>query len=147
MNEKPLAALEKLIVICKDGEEGFQLAADEMKTSTLQSLFLGYSLQRSRLGRDLEEAASALGRTAADSGAARTWMLPTEAAAPRDEQAVLAECERGEDEAVAAYAAALAEAELPPAVRALLTAQATEVKNAHDEVRGRRTRFAPEENK
>ncbi len=148
MNEKTLAVLEKLIAVCREGEEGFQLAADEVKSSELQSLFLGYSLQRSRLSRDLEEAASALGRAAAtrDGGAARTWMAP-EAAESRDEQAVLSECERGEEAALAAYAAALEETELPPTVRELITAQATEVKSAHAVIRGRRTRFAPEENK
>ena len=148
MNEKTLAVLEKLIAVCKDGEEGFQLAADEVKSSGLQSLFLGYSLQRSRLSRVLEEAASALGRSAGerDGGVIRTWMAP-DPAEGRDEQAVLSECERGEDAALAAYATALEETELPPAVRTLITAQAAEVKNAHDEVRSRRTRFAPEEKK
>lgn len=145
MNEKTLAILEKLIAVCKDGEAGFQLAADEVKSSGLQSLFLGYSLQRSRLSRVLEEAASALGRNAGvrDGGVSRTWMAPE----ARDEQAVLSECERGEDAAVAAYALALEEPELPPTVRTLIAAQAVEVKNAHDEVRSRRTRFAPEEKK
>ena len=148
MNEKTLAVLEKLIAVCKDGEEGFQLAADEVKSSGLQSLFLGYSLQRSRLSRVLEEAASALGRSAGarDGGVSRTWMAPDPAEA-RDEQAVLSECERGEDAAVAAYTLALEEPELPPTVRTLIAAQAIEVKNAHDEVRSRRTRFAPEEKK
>ena len=148
MNEKTLAVLEKLIAVCKDGEEGFQLAADEVKSSALQSLFLGYSLQRSRLSRDLDEAASALGRTAGapDGGVSRTWMA-SDAAEARDEQAVLSECERGEDAAMAAYTLALEEPELPPTVRTLIAAQAIEVKNAHDEVRSRRTRFAPEEKK
>ena len=149
MNEKTLAVLEKLIAVCKDGEEGFQLAADEVKSSALQSLFLGYSLQRSRLSRDLDEAASALGRSAAaaEGSISRAWMAPLDADAARDEQAVLSECERGEDAAVAAYTLALEEGELPPAVRTLIAAQAIEVKNAHDEVRSRRTRFAPEEKK
>ncbi len=149
MNETTLSLLEKLITVCKDSEEGFQLAADEVKSSALQSLFLGYSLQRSRLSRDLEEAASALGRTAPPEGAgvARSWMTPADAATARDEQAVLAECERGEDAALAAYALALEDAELPPAVRTLISAQAGEVKAAHAEVRSRRTRFTPEEKK
>ena len=147
MNEKTLAILEKLIAVCKGGEEGFQLAADGMKSSGLQSLCLGYSLQRSRLSRDLEEAASALGRSAPAAGSSftRTWMAPADAVTGRDEQAVLSECERGEDAAVAAYTMALEESELPPAVRALIAAQAIEVKDAHNEVRNRRTRFAPEE--
>lgn len=149
MNEATLSILEKLITIGKDGEEGFQLAAGEVKSSELQSLFVGYSLQRSRLSRELETAASALGNSAPAEGgsvgskAGRTWMLPGDGVSARDEQAVLSECERGEDAAMAAYAAALAEPELLPAVRAMLAAQAAEVKAAHHEIHTRRTRFAP----
>ena len=149
MNEASLSILEKLIAVCKDGEEGFQLAASEVKSSELQSLFVGYSLQRSRLWRELETAASALGNSApAGEGsvggkAGRTWMTPGDAATPRDEQAVLSECERGEDAAIAAYAMALEAAELPPAVRAMIAAQTAEVKAARNEVHSRRTRFAP----
>jgi len=149
MNEKTLAILEKLIAVCKDGEAGFQLASTEVKSSELQSLFVGYSLQRSRLWRDLEAAASTLGRSipaedgSAGGEAGRTWMMPTDAASARDDQAVLSECERGEDAAMAAYATALEEAELPPAIRAMIAAQALDVKAAHSEVHSRRTRFAP----
>ena len=149
MNEVSLSIFEKLIAVCKDGEEGFQLAANEVKSSELQSLFVGYSLQRSRLCRELEAAASALGNGvpaecgSVGSKAGRTWMMPGDGVTARDEQAVLSECERGEDAAMAAYAEALAEAELLPAVRAMLAAQAAEVKTAHHEVHSRRTRFAP----
>ena len=144
-----LSILEKLIAVCKDGEEGFQLAASEVKSSELQSLFEGYSLQRSRLYRELETAVSALGNSvpaecgSVGSKAGRTWMMPGDGVTTRNEQAVLSECERGEDATLAAYAAALQEAELPPAVRAMLAAQAAEVKAAHNEVHTRRTRFAP----
>ena len=149
MNETTLSILEKLIAVCKDGEEGFQLAASEVKSSELQSLFVGYSLQRSRLCRELETAASALGNSVPAEGgsieikAGRTWMVPGDGVSARDEQTVLSECERGEDAAMAAYAAALAEPELLPAVRAMVAAQAAEVKAAHHEIHTRRTRFGP----
>ena len=147
MNEKTLAILEKLIAVCQDGTDGFQLASEEVKSSELQSLFLGYSLQRLRLSRDLETAASALGSAvpagSAGGKAGRTWMMPVDAVNPRDEQAVLSECGRGEDAAMAAYAMALEEPELPPAVRAMIAAQAAELKAMHSEIHSRRTRFAP----
>ena len=149
MNETTPSILEKLLLVCKDGEEGFQLAASEVKSSELQSLFVGSSLQRSRLCRELETAASALGNSvpaecrSVGSKADRTWMMPGDGVGARDEQAVLSECERGEDAALAAYARALAEAELLPAVRTMLAAQAAEVKAAHGEIHTRRTRFDP----
>ena len=148
MNEKTLAILEKLIAICKDGAEGFEIAANEVRSSELQSLFQGYSLQRLRRAGELETAASALGRSVSTepdsvSKAGRTWMAPAETGTVRDEHAVLSECERGEEAAVAAYTLALEEAELPPAVRATIATQAGEVKDAHKEIHGRRNRFAP----
>jgi len=145
MNEKMIAILEKLIAVCKDAGEGYQLAANEVSASSLQALFQGYSFQRLRFATELETAASALEKkaSAGDSSAGRTWMAPGDGAAARDEQAVLAECERGESAAVVAYTLALEEPELPPAIRAMITAQAASVKEAHTEVCNRRNRFAP----
>src|SRR5437879_2339409 len=63
MNEKIISIIDKLIAVCNDGAEGFQLAANEIHASLLQSLFRGYSLQRSRFAGDLQAAASALGKS------------------------------------------------------------------------------------
>jgi uncharacterized protein (TIGR02284 family) len=58
--------------------------------------------------------------------------------ATRDEHAVLAECERGEDYAVSQYLQALEESELPPSVLAVVREQYVAIKAAHDHVRGLR---------
>jgi uncharacterized protein (TIGR02284 family) len=144
MHDKTSAILDSLLAICRDGVDGFELASHELKSSELQSLFLGYSLQRSRMARELEAAISAVGDGVSEAGgkSSRTWMMP-EAGKIRDEHAVLTECERGEDAALAAYALALQERELPTPVRGMITAQAAEVKAAQGEVKGLRTRFAP----
>jgi len=146
MNEKTISVLEKLITVCKDEAENFELAASEVKASLLQSLFRGYSLQRARFSRDLEAAAAALGRSVPPDGASGSAAdegtgLNTRQTLPRDEQTVLSVCERGEEAAVAAYTKALEESELPPGVRTLLTAQAAEVKAAYKEVRDLLGRF------
>jgi uncharacterized protein (TIGR02284 family) len=52
-----------------------------------------------------------------------------------DENAVLAECERGEDSAVSNYKDALADANLPADVRAVIERQYAQVQEAHDRVR------------
>jgi uncharacterized protein (TIGR02284 family) len=52
----------------------------------------------------------------------------------KDDQAILAECERGEDSAVSNYRAALG-TDLPANVRSLVERQFGEVKEAHDRVR------------
>ena len=149
MNETTISTIEKLIAVCKAAEAGFELAAKEVSASALQALFQGYSLQRSRHSRELEAAASALGRAALpkDGGAGaavcRTGTVPGNGGTPRDEHAVLLECERGEDAAAAAYAAAMEDPELPPGVRELIAAHAIEIKGAHGELRKLLDRFAP----
>lgn len=149
MNESSISIIEKLIAICNDAEAGFELAANEVSASALKALFQGYSLQRSRFSRELEAAAAALGRSAVPKDGAgggtvcRTWMAPVDGGTPRDEHAVVVECERGEDAAEAAYAAALEESELSAGVRELIVAQAAEVKRAHGELRSNLTRFGP----
>jgi uncharacterized protein (TIGR02284 family) len=50
----------------------------------------------------------------------------------RDEEAVIAEAERGEDAAVAAYEDALRHAALPADVRAVIARHAARVKEAHE---------------
>src|SRR5258707_280636 len=112
MNEKIISIIDKLIAVCKDGAEGFQLAANEIHASLVQSLFRGYSLQRSRFSGDLQTAASAFGKTVPPEERSGTDPLaakPKGAVSPRDEQTVLSVCEREEEAAVAAYTKALEE--------------------------------------
>ena len=55
----------------------------------------------------------------------------------RDRHAILAECERGEDSAVAEYRKAM-ESELPAPIKDIISRQSTEVKSAHDKIRNLR---------
>ena len=149
MDEKVISILETLIAVCKAGEELFELAANEVQSSPLQSTLRGYSLQRSRFSRELEAAAGALGKNvpAAEGTGESNEQMPAkegDAVTRRNEQTVLSDCEREEEAAITAYAAALEETELPSAVRAMITAQAADVKAAHKEIRESRTRFDPQ---
>ena len=147
MHDQTIAIIKKLITVCQDGAAAFELAAVEVKTSVLQALFRGYSLQRSRFAGDLETAAAALGESAlADTArtADTSRPPPTEAKRAnngRTEQAVLSDCESNEEATIAAYATALEDPELPPPVRALIAAQAINVKAAHKEIHDLSTRF------
>jgi uncharacterized protein (TIGR02284 family) len=71
----------------------------------------------------------------------RGWVSVKTALSTQDDKAVLEECERGEDAAVARYRAAL-KATLPFEVRALIERQAQGARRNHDEVRALRDRFA-----
>lgn len=133
--------LNDLIETLKDGQEGFLAAAEDVTSHDLKSLFSEYSLQRSKFAGELQALAHSLGEKEPEtsgsvSGALhRGWINLKSALSSKDDHAILAECERGEDSAVAAYSKALAEEGLPGHVTATLETQFKAVKAAHDRVR------------
>jgi len=134
--------LNDLIQICKDGQDGFRDAGENVKHSDLKSLFASYSLQRSKFAGELQQLVTQLGEEPEkSSGIAsaihRGWIDLKAAFTNGSDHAILAECERGEDYAVAAYRDALKE-ELPANVRSVVTEQSVVVKAAHDDIRNRR---------
>lgn len=139
-----ISTLNNLIETLKDGQQGYRTASEDISSSNLKSLFSEYSLQRSKFAGELQSLAQSLGESdPADSGSVagamhRGWIDLKAALVTRDEHAVLAECERGEDVAVAAYRKALENTELPANVRDTIQSQSLEVKAAHDHIRGLR---------
>jgi uncharacterized protein (TIGR02284 family) len=138
-NEEVVSTLNRLIETCRDGQRGFQTAAEGVRRDDLKQLFLSYSQQRAHFVGALQDEVRRLGGEAEHEGSVaatlhRGWMGLMSAVTGRDDAAILAECERGEDSAVAAYRDALGR-DLPANVRALVERQFSEVKQAHDRVR------------
>jgi len=136
------STINGLIEICKDGQEGFQDASENVKHSDLKTLFSGYSLQRSKFAGDLQKMVIGLGEepetTSSIASAVHRGWIDLKAAVTRgSDHAILAECERGEDHAVSAYRDALAE-ELPANIREIVLTQSAAVQAAHDDIRDRR---------
>jgi uncharacterized protein (TIGR02284 family) len=105
----------------------------------LKQLFHEYSQQRARFAGELQQEVRRLGGDPEETGSVaaslhRGWIGLKAAVTGRDDDAVLAECERGEDSAVANYRDALG-TDLPANVRAMVERQFGEVKRAHDRVR------------
>ena len=140
--------LNDLIETLKDGQEGYRAAAADVESSNLKSLFSEYSLQRSKFAGELQALAHSLGEENPETSGSvagaihRGWIDLKAALSSKDEHAILAECERGEDSAVAAYKDALEEKELPSNVIETLRAQAADVKAAHDRIRNLRDSLA-----
>jgi uncharacterized protein (TIGR02284 family) len=139
-NDKVISVLNGLIETCKDGQNGFQTAADGINRSELKSLFYQYSQQRAQFAGELQTEVRSLGGDPEQAGSVaatlhRGWMNIKSAVTGEDENAVLAEAERGEDTAVAAYKDALADQNLPSDVRAIVERQYAQVQEAHDRVR------------
>ena len=139
-----ISTINDLIETLKDGQEGFKQAAEAVKDPQLKSLFSEYSLQRAKFSGELQSEAIGLGESnPEDSGSTagtmhRTWINLKSAITSGDDHAVLAECERGEDSAVAEYKKAMEDEDLSAPVRETISRQFTDVKNAHDRIKALR---------
>ena len=132
------STLKELIRTCRDGENGFRTAAADIQDPNLRRLFESYSTQRAEFAAELQEE---LRRRAEDpvdsnhtSAALHRRLVSVEAMTGRDEGTIISECERGEDQAVEAYEAALRT--LPAdGARNLIERQFLRIREAHDQVR------------
>ncbi|HEV2799994.1 MAG TPA: PA2169 family four-helix-bundle protein [Pyrinomonadaceae bacterium] len=139
-NDNAISVLNNLIETCKDGQNGFQTAAEGVKRSDLKSLFYEYSQQRAQFAGELQQEVRRLGGDPTQSGSVaatlhRGWINIKSAVTGEDENAVLAECERGEDSAVSNYKDALEDTNLPADLRAVVERQYAQVREAHDRIR------------
>ncbi|HYP02011.1 MAG TPA: PA2169 family four-helix-bundle protein [Pyrinomonadaceae bacterium] len=140
-NDEVISVLNNLIETCKDGQNGFQTAAEGITRSDVKSLFYQYSQQRAQFAGELQDEVRRLGGDPEQTGSVaatlhRGWINIKSAVTGADENAVLAECERGEDAAVSNYKDALAaDRNLPADVRAILERQYAQVQEAHDRIR------------
>lgn len=138
-----ITTLNSLIETLKDGEQGFQQSASGVDDPQLKTTFDHFSQQRSQFAGELQAEVQKLGEEEPeDSGSAsgslhRTWINIKSAVTSRDRHAILAEAERGEDAAVAAYKEAM-EKDLPATVQEIVRRQQAEVKSAHDKIRNLR---------
>jgi uncharacterized protein (TIGR02284 family) len=136
---KTISTLNGLIETLKDGEYGFQTAADGLKDPQTKSLFQQYSRQRADMARELQAEVRRLGGDPDASGsiagaAHRGWINIKAAVTGKDDAGIIAEAERGEDSAKKVYDEALADP-LAPQTLALVREQAMKVHDAHDRVR------------
>ena len=134
-----ISALNGLIETCKDGEKGFRTASEGITNGDLATLFLNYSEQRATFAAELQAEVRRLGGDPESGGTAigavhRGWIDIKAAVAGKDEGAVIAEAERGEDHAVREYRKAL-EKNLPTSIQTIVENQYIHVRDAHDHVR------------
>lgn len=143
-NDNAISVLNNLIETCKDGELGFKTAAEGLKSADIKAKFLEYSRQRGEMARELQKEVRQLGgdpeKTGSMSGSLhRGWLDIKSAVTGKDDHAIVAEAERGEDVAKAAYEKAVKET-LPGTAQTVVQQQAANVRQAHDHVRDLRDR-------
>ncbi len=138
-NDNTISILNNLIETCKDGENGFTTATEGLRNPAIKAKFQEYARQRSTFARELQDEVRKLGGDPETSGSVsgslhRGWLNIKSAITGSDDHAIVAEAERGEDIAKAAYDSALQE-QLPASVMSVVQRQATQVRQTHDHVR------------
>jgi len=132
--------LNELIQTCRDGQEGFLTAAQNVEDPAAKKLFNGFSLQRAKFTGELQSASHDLGDSKPENASSiggvlhRGWINLRAAIEGRDTHSILVECERGENSAVAEFKKAL-DLDLPANLREIIQHQYAAIKAAHDQVR------------
>ena len=137
--EELVECLNDLIETCTDGENGFRTAAEHVKDTELTRFFTMCSQQRAQFTSELQSEVRQLGGTPVDRGTVsaafhRGWINIKSVVTGGSNEAIIAECERGEDAALENYERVLKQ-NLPPNVLPVVKHQYTEIKRAHDRIR------------
>ena len=138
-NDEIIHTLNDLIETSKDGEEGFRTCAEDIMGLRLKTLFTSRSQRCAAAARELQELVRSLGGTPErDSSFASTlhrrWIDIKSAIMGKDNEAILNECERGEDLALRSYKNALAK-DLPSQIRIVVERQCVGVQENHDQIK------------
>jgi len=139
-NEKMIEVLNDLIEINNDRITGYGKAVDETKDIDvdLQAVFHKMADESRKYKAELIQAVTRLGGepttgTTNSGKIYRVWMDVKATFTGHSRQAVLENCEFGEDAAQKAYKMALAsDAEMDADTRQLITSQQSSLKNSHD---------------
>ena len=138
--------LQNLIETCRDGQNGFREAAEDIKNPEIREFFNQQSLLRAQFASELEAEARRLGDRDVDTSGStvaamhRAW-IDLKAALGGGDEAVISAAETGEDAAKKAYEESLRE-KLPSDIMEIVERQSQSVIEAHDRVRDFRDRKA-----
>ncbi len=130
--------LNNLIEINRDGQKGFQEAAEKMEAYATKTAFLEQSLSRASFVGELQTLVNILGaepeNTGTVTGALRRGWMDLKSALGGGDHAILVVVESSEDQALAHYKNALDET-LPADVRNTIERQNQSIRQAHDQVK------------
>jgi uncharacterized protein (TIGR02284 family) len=134
-----ISVVENLIETNKDGQKGYQDAAQHVKRSDLKTYFNEQSLERARFAGELETELVRLGKPdkkvsgSASAAMHRAW-IDTKVALGGGDKTILESVEKGEDDAKDTYNKALT-GSLPGNLMEIVRRQAASVQRAHDKVK------------
>lgn len=133
-NNELVSILNDLIEVCKDGEQGYKNASDDVKDVTVKQILLKYSEQRGRFYSELQYIVKKMGGEVEFGGSIlgvlhRRWMDIKFGIAGSRTEAILNECVRGEKAAISTYKKYL-NRELPDTIRQVVERQNSEINEA-----------------
>ncbi len=128
INQQATDAVNHLIIIAGDGEQGYAEAADYAEDPVLKASFLRYAAERKEFAAELKHLVITTG-TEPESGGGplgalhRVWIDVKTSLAPRNDAAVINDCITGDEAAVSAYQTALQSRDVPEEWRQTLQRQ------------------------
>lgn len=138
LKHQVISVLNDLIEICRDGDQGFKDAADDIKDVDSERTLLNFSRQRSNFAHELEKIVLSLGGEVEFSGSLlgilhRRWMDVKYAFAGSDPDSILIECIRGEKAALRHYEDALSKG-LPADINDIVKRQFNEIQASYEQI-------------
>lgn len=140
MSDNNIGTLNSLIATTLDSVDGYRKAADEANAERFKDVFLSRANERQAIVTNFQAKVRELGGNPEDDGtvlasAHRAYLgLRDALTGDRDDRAVVAEVERGEDHIKAKFEHALKDDDLDPAVRQLVQTAFTSVREGHDQM-------------
>lgn len=142
-NKDIVDTLNDLVATCKDSEYGFTTCAKHVESSELRNLFTQWAAEFQHAANELQTYVVQYGGEPDKGGSAigalhRGWLAVRSSLVGYSDHAMLEECEREEDHALARYRKALKNEALPEELRALIERQCLTVQREHDQVKALR---------
>jgi uncharacterized protein (TIGR02284 family) len=137
--QEAVDVLNDLIETCKDGEYGFRASSEHTASAQVRKLFEDRASECRDAATQLQAHVARLGGSADTSGSVggalhRGWVAVRSVLSTHDDLAMLEECERGEDAALASYRKALASG-LPADLQQVVQQQCNGVQRNHNMIR------------
>jgi uncharacterized protein (TIGR02284 family) len=134
-----IVTLGELLTVTRDGEKGFCACAANTRNDSLKRVFMSCASRRAAAAAELRELIGQLGGDPRMQGSIlaaprRGWLHRRAALALNDDDALVDECENGEDHALEVYRNALDD-HLPEFVRQTVLRQFEGMMSDHDQIR------------
>jgi uncharacterized protein (TIGR02284 family) len=145
MNRKSIAEiLNDLLQILKQGQEGFRMAAEAAKDPEFKALFLQCAAKRAEMARELlrHMRPEWWEKKVAAKGAYQNGFNLNTALTSGDDFTILAECERGENRAIAMFKKAL-EQDLPSDLCRRIKSYSLRILETHEKIKELRDTAQP----